>query len=205
MGDLRLSILVGILLVIEFILAPLQGMGTLNQQGINLFIGLGLGFGALLVVPQRWVQGLVLLLMVVSAGSNLYSGRDVTPFRVLEACLHFAILGILIAAVSGAVFAPGKVNMHRILGSIAIYFLVALVFANAYGLLRDFAPKAFAFQTSWNALYFSFATMTTAGYGDIVPVGPIARSLTNLQAVFGQLYPATIIARLITLEIGQRE
>ena len=49
--------------------------------------------------------------------------------------------------------------------------------------------------------YFSFATLTSTGYGDIVPIHPLARSLTNLECVFGQLYPATILARLVTLEL----
>lgn len=204
-GDIGLSILVAILLVVEFVLAPLETMGKLNQASISLLSGVGLGVGALLVVRLRAMQAAVLLVMVASAAFNLHRGPDLTPFRVGEAVLHFVLLFLLIAAVSGAVFAPGQVNLHRILGSIAIYLLVALVFANAYGLIRDFSAAAFRFTTSWNALYFSFATMTTAGYGDVVPIDPVARSLSNLESVFGQLYPATIIARLITLEIGQRK
>ncbi len=49
--------------------------------------------------------------------------------------------------------------------------------------------------------YFSFGTLTTAGSGDIVPLHPIARSLCNLEAMIGQLYPTTLLARLVTLEI----
>src|SRR5271167_4890826 len=52
--------------------------------------------------------------------------------------------------------------------------------------------------------YFSFATLTTLGDGDIQPVSPIARSLAILEALFGQLYPAVMIARLISLEIVGR-
>jgi hypothetical protein len=48
-----------------------------------------------------------------------------------------------------------------------------------------------------NLIYFSFVTLTTTGYGDIFPVHPIARSLCNLESIFGQLYPATLIARLV--------
>jgi hypothetical protein len=48
------------------------------------------------------------------------------------------------------------------------------------------------------------ATLTTVGYGDIVPVHPLARSLSNLEAVIGQLYPATLLARLVTLELEDR-
>jgi hypothetical protein len=55
-----------------------------------------------------------------------------------------------------------------------------------------------------NLIYFSFATLTTTGYGDVFPVNPIARSLCNLEAVIGQLYPATLLARLVTLEMAHR-
>jgi Ion channel len=56
-----------------------------------------------------------------------------------------------------------------------------------------------------NLIYFSFATLTTTGYGDVSPVHPIARSLCNLEAIFGQLYPATLLARLVTLELVDRD
>ena len=50
-------------------------------------------------------------------------------------------------------------------------------------------------------VYFSFGTLTTAGSADISPLHPIARSLTNVEAMIGQLYPATLLARIVTLEI----
>jgi hypothetical protein len=50
-------------------------------------------------------------------------------------------------------------------------------------------------------LYFSFTSLTTMGYGDITPVHPLARSLANLEALIGQLYPAILIARLVSMEI----
>jgi hypothetical protein len=51
-------------------------------------------------------------------------------------------------------------------------------------------------------VYFSFATLTTVGYGDIAPVAPIARSLSNLEALIGQLYPAIVLARLVSLQVA---
>jgi voltage-gated potassium channel Kch len=53
-----------------------------------------------------------------------------------------------------------------------------------------------------HALYFSFVTLTTAGYGDVIPLHPITRSLSSLEAVVGQLFPATIVARIVTLELA---
>nr|WP_253604283.1 MULTISPECIES: potassium channel family protein [unclassified Bradyrhizobium] len=49
--------------------------------------------------------------------------------------------------------------------------------------------------------YLSFVTLTSTGYGDIIPVHPLARSLCNVESVIGQLYPATLLARLVTLEL----
>ncbi|MGZ3543276.1 MAG: potassium channel family protein [Vulcanimicrobiaceae bacterium] len=48
-------------------------------------------------------------------------------------------------------------------------------------------------------IYFSFVTLTTTGYGDIVPVNPLARSAANFEALTGQLFTATLLARLVTL------
>jgi hypothetical protein len=53
-------------------------------------------------------------------------------------------------------------------------------------------------------IYFSFVTLTSTGYGDIVPLNPFARGLSNVEAIIGQLYPATLLARLVTLEIERR-
>jgi len=51
--------------------------------------------------------------------------------------------------------------------------------------------------------YFSLATITTTGYGDLAPMHPFARSLANLESIFGQLFPATVLARLVALHLTQ--
>jgi hypothetical protein len=55
-----------------------------------------------------------------------------------------------------------------------------------------------------NVVYFSFVTLTSTGYGDVFPIHPVARSLCNLETIIGQLYPATLLARLLSLEIEGR-
>jgi Ion channel len=121
-------------------------------------------------------------------------------------------LSITLGAVVGrAVFAPGAINYHRIVGAVLLYLLIALTFVSLFVFVGLFIPKAFSglvlednatFASS--AIYFSFVTLTTVGYGDIVPVHPVARSLCNLEAICGQLYPATLLARLVTLEAERR-
>ena len=107
------------------------------------------------------------------------------------------------------VFRAGSVNRHRILGAIAVYLLLGLAWGEAYSALAMVVPEAFspvgppgADPQRW--LYYSFVTLTTVGYGDITPVGPLARSLAILEALTGQLYPAILLARLVALEVGSK-
>ncbi len=73
-------------------------------------------------------------------------------------------------------------------------------------------PKAFTgigplqdtLAVAGQLIYFSFVTLTSVGYGDIVPLHPFARGSTNVEAIIGQLYPATLLARLVTLELEDR-
>jgi voltage-gated potassium channel Kch len=90
-----------------------------------------------------------------------------------------------------------------------------LIWAFAYGLVILHAPQAFHADEltvqhgplTPTLIYFSCATLTTVGYGDITPIHPIARSLAMLEAFVGQLFPAILIARLVAMElhIGSRD
>jgi hypothetical protein len=118
-------------------------------------------------------------------------------------------LGLVVAR---AVFAAGRITYHRVMGAVLLYLTVAVIFAALFTVVGTLVPKAFngmVVQDSpalaSNLIYFSFATLTTTGYGDVSPVHPLARSLCNLEAVFGQLYPATLLARLVTLELVDRD
>jgi hypothetical protein len=114
--------------------------------------------------------------------------------------------------VARATFAPGRITYHRVIGAVLLYLTVAVVFASLYTFVGTLVPKAFSGMIvednpalASRLIYFSLATMTTTGYGDVAPVDPITRSLCNLEAIFGQLYPATLLARLVTLELAHRE
>jgi hypothetical protein len=114
----------------------------------------------------------------------------------------------LIWVVTRAVFASGPVTYHRIMGAILLYLAMGWAFAGLFTLVGLLTPDAFAGMSVGDSpalgsqmVYFSFGTLTTAGSGDIAPLHPIARSLSNVEAMIGQLYPATLLARLVTLEI----
>jgi hypothetical protein len=114
--------------------------------------------------------------------------------------------------IAKAVFGPGRVTLHRIQGAIVLYLNCALFFFTIYRLINLLDPHAFSGlsqgpeETGSGAglLYFSFSTLTTGGFGDITPLNPMARSIANLESVIGQLYPATLLARIVSLELEHR-
>jgi hypothetical protein len=117
----------------------------------------------------------------------------------------------LIVVVGRAVFSRGRVTYHRIMGAILVYLAIAVAFAALFVFVGLLAPKAFSGMSiedspalASNLIYFSFVTLTSTGYGEIYPVHPLARSLCNLETIVGQLFPATLLARLVSLEIEGR-
>jgi hypothetical protein len=121
-----------------------------------------------------------------------------------------SVVGLLIVTFR-IINQDGPVTAHRIRGAIAAYLLFAVLFANSYAFVNYLIPGAFNIpQSQFRAeqmeafYYFSVVTLTTVGFGDITAIDPIARSLVMLEALIGQLYPAILIARLVTLEIETR-
>jgi hypothetical protein len=114
--------------------------------------------------------------------------------------------------VAHAVYAPGRITFRRLQGAIVMYLNFASIFAAAYGLIWELSPGAFANlvvqgggpEEIGSMLYFSFTTLTTTGYGDIVAVDPFARSLANFESVLGQFFIAITVARLVTMELADR-
>jgi hypothetical protein len=101
-----------------------------------------------------------------------------------------------------------RVNGEVLCASISAYLMLGMVWAFAYMLVWSVNPHAFAFSVSGttaqpmdrdDAFYFSFVTLSTVGYGDIVPVSHAARMLAVVEAMTGLLYVAVLIARLVSM------
>ncbi len=130
---------------------------------------------------------------------------------VLDAGLGVVYLGILLVVVTAQVFRSGPVTVHRISGALVVYQLLGMVWSYLYQLLIVLDPGALQFPGSISTdqpavlrqalTYFSFVTLTTVGYGDITPVHPATKLLVMYEALAGQLYPAIILARLVSLQL----
>ncbi|HEY4398409.1 MAG TPA: ion channel [Acidimicrobiia bacterium] len=95
-----------------------------------------------------------------------------------------------------------EVQVSTILGAICAYMLIGIVFGFAYALIARVDPPFFANRgpvDQFDYFYFSYACLTTLGFGDFVSRGDLGRSLSVLEAVTGQIFLVTLIARLVSL------
>jgi len=126
--------------------------------------------------------------------------------------LAILLLAIFTSLVLVQVFREGPITAYRIQGAIVVYLLMGVMWSVAYQLVLRLVPGAFAFAqgpreaapADYRLVYYSFITLTTIGYGDITPVHPAARSLAVAEGLVGQLYPAILIARLVSMELETR-
>ena len=93
-----------------------------------------------------------------------------------------------------------KITRDEIFGAVALYLLMGLTWSMAYGVMEYIHPGNFSFKPDGfpDLIYFSFVTMTTLGYCDMLPVSNAARSLAILESVTGVLFIAILIARLVS-------
>ena len=143
---------------------------------------------------------LVGFLAVLALWLALHVGRF-GPGSMAPALL--GVSGLAMAAfLLAAVLAEGRVDAERICAALCVYLLAGIAFGGIFSALEIAAPGSLAGPAPvahGDALYFSFVTLATLGYGDVTPVTPPARALAVLEAVFGQLYLAVLIARLVSL------
>ena len=207
--DWLLTLLTVVLTLMIFVCAPLQAAGiflfqTFAIAGLLVIIG-----GALLISSNPIALGLMSIAFIANLVVfflRLYYSWPYNLHLLAGAWLIIAVtLGIVVAR---AVFGGGRITYHRIVGAILLYLLIAVTFATLFafvGLSISDAFKGIAFEDdsalASSLFYLSFVTLTSTGYGDIVPLHPLARSLCNIESIIGQLYPATILARLVTLEL----
>jgi hypothetical protein len=212
-SDPLLSVLAVLLLLMLFVVAPFQAAGIKVFEAFGVIVGLVMIAGVLIISASPTAT--IIMLAAFALNAVVVVARLIKPLPYdlyLVSAAWFIIACTLGFVVARKVFARGVVNYHRIVGAVLLYLLIALAFVSLFTLVALLVPNAFKGlvlednqKMASSLIYFSFVTLTSTGYGDIYPVHPVARSLCNLETIIGQLYPATLLARLVTLEIeGKR-
>ena len=203
------ALLVGELLIL-FAAAPVAAMGRGAFLLGGYVLALFLVSALVIVSPDIGARILTIVALILAA-----TGAAVRIHHPSVATIwlgHLASIVALVAIsliIARVVLGPGQVTHHRLQGAVVLYLNVGVMFTSAFRLILERVPTAFAnvppgqseAEAFASMLYFSLTTLTTTGYGDIVPINPIARGLANLESIIGQLYLAILLARLVTLQI----
>lgn len=204
----NLSVFLALLILAAFLL-PSVGLSEVDERlYFNVAFSVLLASGAAVAWGHRTL--FVLTLSVGATALAMQWAALRAPFNTALGLWHqgttLAAMLMLVLVLMLEVFRRGPVTYRRIEGAIAVYLLLGLGWAHAYHLADILKPHSFAgFEhapptlSTW--MYYSFMTLTTLGYGDIVPVQPVVRSLAVGEALTGQLYITVLLARLVALQI----
>jgi hypothetical protein len=217
--DASLSVLLVVQSLVTFVAIPLGASMGGNLWMLDLST---LAFAAVCAVTLTERIG-VRVLLVVSIAALAFapglwtndgpdSALGATAVHSLAAMVAFGFGLIVTALVARVAFSSGPVTMHRIRGAVLVYLNVAVLFGIVYDLMYIVYPGSLHYSAGGSISpvagvrlsdlsYFSLTTISTAGFGDIVPVHPVARGLANLESLFGQLYPAIVLSRLVSLNL----
>ena len=160
---------------------------------------------------SRFITNIVfvlVMLLVIVGGAVL----DKAGFSYTHLLLLLCFFIWMTWVVARQVLFTGGITSNDIVGAICIYIMLGLIWAILYLFLAEAMPGAFngLSQAPWidnfdAAIYFSFVTITTLGYGDISPVLPLARFLVYMEAIVGVFYMAILVASLIGVRMSDRE
>lgn len=211
------------LLIFLFLLAAIDPiLNQFGQFGLNFLdvlfsIALLTALYSISGNRKILIFGILLVAPIFFLGWTDFARNDFYLSLVIFA-LGMTFFGFVAISILIHIVAEESVTMDLIYGSACVYFLIGFVWAIGYGLIELLIPGSFSVGghvltrmdylgqygfLNDNLSYFSFITLTTLGYGDILPLSPPAKAAASLEAVVGQLYIALLVARLVGLHTSQ--
>ena len=203
-----------IAVVLLFVVSPFVELIPGGNLIETVLITLVLVMGVLAVGRRRRT-----LVVAVILALPAFIGKWVNHFRPdLIPTEVFLVTGLLfvifvVAHLLGFILRAPRVNSEVLCAGISTYLLLGLSWSFAYLLVAQLAPDAFFLNNGTttghsmhgaDAFYFSLITLSTVGYGDIIPVSNVARMLAAMEAITGSLFVAVLIARLVALYSSER-
>ncbi len=197
--------------LLAFILVTPLFQGSVGIQMVwNIFLT-GILLSGVHAVSEKkgsvYIASLLALPMIVHLWSSYFmeSNRYVVIVGSLFGVLFFAYM---IVNILFFIYRQDKVTRDLISGAVVVYLLMAIMWTFIYRVIETAHPGSFTIPTTdinerMRFIYFSLVTITTLGYGDIVPKTSLATSLATLEAVVGQLYLVTTVAWLVGVRVSQ--
>jgi ion channel len=213
------NMLLFITLISFFFLLPFLTESTLSGFVLTGFLSLVLVFSVFAAGSTKKVSRIAVLL----GGVALLTGWWDSPYiqtsesiviSKIAFCLFFVFVATMLLK---RIFNTKKITANTIYAAACVYILMGMCWAFIYTLIEFINPGAFSFPDSSSGLsvggshfmffdffYYSFVTITTIGYGDIVPVSKTGKMLSVLEGLTGQLFIALLVARLVGMYTAQQ-
>ncbi|MGR5238792.1 potassium channel family protein [Vibrio alfacsensis] len=160
---------------------------------------------------KNWSRFLYTLLGIWVTVIIIKAFLGIKQMDVVMLVLTFAFFFGTFKSIARQILFSGHIDTNKVIGSVALFLLLGLMWAIAYLILLEFSPNSFTGMEaiSWgqnfsNAAYFSFVTLTTLGYGDISPTTPLAQVIVYLEAIVGVFYMAIVVSSLVSSNIEQQ-
>jgi hypothetical protein len=209
-GNFHVLLLILLLLVVVL---PFLSPGPIGRIILNVLVGCLFVTSVLSFLRRRRLKAIGITLTVASLTTGVLS--NVAPSQgmaIARQSLTSLFLAFTAAVLLGAVLSRGRVDANKISGSVCVFLLMGFVWSGLFSITELVSPGSIqpAGETTQvlaehlrygdpdtSMTYFSFVTLTTLGYGDMLPVSRVARMLAWVEAVFGQLYLTILVAWLV--------
>ena len=186
-----------------------------NIVNIRFMVGIFLSFlflSGIFAVSFKKHQPIIASLLALPTFTLMWTSYfiDIGGFEHVKNLFGMLFMLYMIILFLEHFFRQDEINREVIFGALVVYLLMGLMWGYGYTLLEHLLPGSFTHPANISELdvttfdYFSFVTMTTLGYGDIIPASEPAKAMVITQAVTGQVYLAVLVARLVGLNIAQR-
>jgi hypothetical protein len=204
------------MLVLTPVLQELEPVNDVVYAFITLFLVI-----SVYMLSHRREQFIISLILFVP--TLLLNWAAVFQVSVLVQNLsliaNITFFGYISCIILASLFRAREVNLNIIFAAISLYFLIGLEWGYLFAILElnhagSLMTSVLALESDLslhdidsnllNYIYFSLVTLTTVGYGDIIPVSPLARSLASIEAVMGQMYLTVLVARLVGVYISEK-
>ncbi len=186
-------------LIFAFLISGVSDSGWPKVVGSGANVAsLLAGFAATGMIAHR--RRMAVLLVVGVASAVLVGFEQTSVLGAIGAFGQAAVLMAILLAVVRRVLAHDRVGLPTILGAISAYVLIGMVFAWIYlAMYGIFDGPILDPDEAGLPTYYSFVVLTTLGFGDITPVDDLVQRLTALEAMTGQIFLATLVARLVSM------
>ena len=199
------------LLVALPLIRDLTGSDYAFVSELSFSVFLIIGIWSLPGTKCLFLSGIVLVILGI--GSNLLAIAGAGYFfTYLSLISYIMFLLLTISLAIRQVVSSGPTNTNRVIGAVCIYLLLGLIWALFYVLLNMAIPGSFSvqiggvpFQQAHHFMYYSFVTLTTLGFGDILPIRETARALSTIETIFGQFYIAILVGGVAATFIARKD